>query len=284
MKAEQLQLDLDTDFLVVQDNSMIMAKYNMTTLEQKLFLILLSTIKKDDTEIKSTTFRVVDLAEIMDVSPQLLYRDLKKTYKSLMKKIIEIQKPNGDWHIFNLIPSAKYNNNQGTITLKVNEEAYPYLLQLKKLFTTFKLETVLNLNSKYAIRIFQQAKSNLYKGSYIVKLDEFKQQLYLEQKSYNQFSNINLKVLTPALKEINEKTDIHLEVETIKVGRKVDALKFIVSEDKQKVIIYSGTSKRQTKSNTFNNFPARPIYSDEVAMDKLEKRLLGWDKDENNEE
>ena len=43
---EQLKLDLDTDFIIVQNNSLIMAIYDMTTMEQKLFLIMLSTIKK----------------------------------------------------------------------------------------------------------------------------------------------------------------------------------------------------------------------------------------------
>jgi plasmid replication initiation protein len=285
MEMEQLQLDLDTDFLVVQDNSMIMANYSMTALEQKVFLILLSTIKKDDSNIKKTSFRIIDLAEIMGISTQVLYRDLKKACKSIMSKLIEIQKPDGDWHIFNLIPSAKYNNKQGTITLKINEEAYPYLLELKELFTSFRLENALTLDSKYAIRIFQQAKSNIYKRTYIIELENFKKQLGITQKSYQQFSNINLKILTPSVKEINEKTDINLNIETIKVGNKVHSLKFNVStkNDKQKVIFKSsGKQAKSNTSNNFNNFDARDIYSNPHQMKLLEHKLLGWDNEDNN--
>ena len=44
MEEEQMQLalDLDDQFIVVQDNSLVMGNYDMTAIEQKLLLILLS--------------------------------------------------------------------------------------------------------------------------------------------------------------------------------------------------------------------------------------------------
>lgn len=77
------------------------------------------------------------------------------------------------------------------------------------MFTTFRLENALNMDGKYAIRVYQQAKSNIYKGEYIIKIDEFKKQLKLTQKSYKEYSNI-------------------------KVGRKVEDLKFITSNKNNK--------------------------------------------------
>lgn len=276
---EQLQLDLDTDFLIVQNNSLVMGNYDMTTMEQKLFLIMLSTIKKDDSTVKITSFRVVDIADIMQITPQVLYRDLKKICKSIMSKVVEIKKPNGDWDMFNIISKAEYKNKKGLITLTINKQAEPYLLQLKELFTTFKLENALNMDGKYAIRVYQQAKSNVYKGEYIIKIDEFKKQLKLTQKSYKEYSNIKLKVLLPAIKEINEKTDINLDVEEIKVGRKVEALRFITSNknNKQKVML-KNTKQKPTKSNnskSFNNFEGRN-YTEKDYND-IENKLLGWE-------
>lgn len=46
------------------------------------------------------------------------------------------------------------------------------------------------------------------------------------------------------------------------------------NEFKQQII------PKQPKENSFNNFEPRAIYNDELAMDKLERRLLGWDKDD----
>lgn len=263
MREEQmeLRLDLNDEFIVVQDNSLIMGNYDMTSMEQKMFLIMLSTIKKDDTMIRQTTFRVKDIAELMKVTPELLYRDLPKLCKSIIGKVVEVKNPNGDWEMFNIITYAKYKSRQGIITLEINKKSEPYLIQLKEFFTAFKLENALFLDSKYAIRIYQLAKSNIYKGEFIITMDEFKKKLKLTQKSYSAFSNINLKVLTPAIKEINSKTDININIETIKVGRKVDSLKIEVSKskgNKQKVIY--NTNKKEISSRTkFNNFEARDI-------------------------
>lgn len=275
---EQLKFDLDVDYVVVQNNSLVMGNYDMTTMEQKLFMIMLSTIKKEDTSTKVTSFRVVDLAEIMQITSQVLYRDLKDICKSLMSKVVEVKMANGDWDIFNIISKAEYKKGQGVITLTINKLSEPYLLQLKELFTAFKLDNVLCMDGKYAIRIYQQAKSNIYKGEYIVDINEFKKQLKLTQNSYGKYGNIKAKILIPAIKEINEKTDIDLTVEEIKVGRKVSALKFRTSnkQNQQKVIVNKNrNSPSKSNINGFNNFDGRQYTNKEY--NDIEKKLLGWE-------
>ena len=211
----------------------------------------------------------------MQITPQVLYRDLKNVCKKLMGRIIEIDNGREGWDIFNIITRAVYKDKEGLITLTINKQAEPYLLQLKELFTTFKLENALTMDGKYAIRVYQQAKSNTYKGEYIMKIDDFKKKLKLTQKSYKEYSNIKTKVIQPAIKEINEKTDINLTVEEIKVGRKVEALKFITS-NKQKVRV-TNKNPRQAKSkgNGFNNFEGRNYTKEEY--DNIENKLLGWE-------
>ena len=112
IRGEQLELNLYDNNLVVQDNMFVQGSYDMTALQQKLLLILISTIKKDDIKTYRTIFRVVDIAKLMELSPEPLYRDLPKACKSLMEKVIEIKQPNGDWEMFNIISYAKleYNN------------------------------------------------------------------------------------------------------------------------------------------------------------------------------
>lgn len=274
MKEEQMELalELDNQFVVVQDNSLVMGNYDMTTIEQKLLLILLSTIKKDDEELKTISFRVVDLADIMGVASSSLYRDLKKICKSIVGKMVELQNKQGDWIVFNIISYAKYKQNKGIIELKLNNDAKPYVLKLKELFTSFKLEQVLDLESKYAIRIYQIAKSNIYKKTFILELESFKKQLKLIQKSYELYGNIKKKVIEPALSEINEKTDINIYFEEIKVGRKVEMLKFKVCQKRNNIVKSKSLAKSNIKESSFNNFEPR-----EYDYDKLEKKLLGWE-------
>lgn len=281
MEEEQMQLalDLDDQFIVVQDNSLVMGNYDMTAIEQKLLLILLSTIKKDDEELKTISFRVRDLADLMGITPYSLYRDLKKICKSIVGKMVELQNKQGDWIVFNIISYAKYRQSKGVVELKLNNDAKPYVLKLKELFTAFKLEQVLDLESKYAIRIYQITKSNIYKKTFVLELETLKKQLKLTQKSYSLYGNIKKKVIEPALAEINEKTDISLNYEEIKIGRKVEMLKFKVSQKKNNPVKIKPITKSNNKvsesnfkESSFNNFEPR-----QYDYDKLEKKLLGWE-------
>lgn len=281
---EQIEFDLDKSSLVVQSNHLAMANYDMTMLEQKVFLIILSTIKKDTTCIQPISVRIIDLANILDVSTQLLYRDIKKVCRSIVGKIVEIQKEDGSWDIFNIVKKASYKSKLGLVTFTIHEDAEPYLLQLKKLFLTFKIENILHMDCKYAIRLYQQAKSNLYRKQYIMSLEDFKAKLKLTQKSYNTYSNIKLKILTPSIKEINQKTDIKISVEEIKLGRKVHSLRFKVEKVENNHLFASkqtnsktySSKKTKAKTNKFNNFPPR-----NYDYDKLENALLyGLEGDE----
>ena len=106
-----------------------------------------------------------------------------------------------------------------------------------------------------------------------VSLEEFKKKLKLTQKSYNRYNNLKNNVLEPAIKEISEKSDIKLQIEEIKIGRKVEYLKFIVKNNTSpKRIIKSKPTKPSTFESSFNNFEPR-----QYDYDKLEKKLLGWE-------
>lgn len=282
MKYEQLSFPtIDESNIVIQDNRIIMAKYDMTMLEQKIFLILISTIKKGDTSFKETVFKVKDLAEILEVPLSNLYRDLKKISISMNKKSIEIQKDNGGWLIAPLMKSAEYLPSEGSISLCLNDKLIPYFLQLQKFFTKFELNNILVLDGKHTIRIYQLSKSNIYKKEFTMSLDEFKDNLKLTQKSYQMYGNINTKVILPAIKEINDKTDILLNVETIKKGKKVESLKFIV-EDKMtnndKYYAKRKPSIVNKKQGHFNNFEQRQY--DLSPNGEMERKLLGWDDED----
>lgn len=49
-------------------------------------------------------------------------------------------------------------------------------------------------------------------------------------KSYINYKDFRVKVLEKAQTEINELTDINIEFEPIKTGRKVTSIKFIIEE------------------------------------------------------
>ena len=273
----QLSFDLDRNNTVVQSNLMIYANYDLSALEQKILLILISTIKKNDKELNILEFLVKDLADILQVSPELLYRDLPKLCKNIMSKIIEIKQPNGNWLMFNIINFAQYKSKEGRIILGINKKAEPYLLELKELFTSFKLDNALDLSRKYAIRLYQLTKGCLFKGKLTYDLNDFKKVLKIDKKkTYSTFSKINEKILTPALEEINLKSDIEVSYTTKRVGRKIQYINFSIKEKKIKVAKRSKCKSKyveQQKILSFNDFEQRQ-YSDDY-LNNLADELSG---------
>lgn len=273
----QLSFDLSGDNMVVQSNLLIYANYDLSALEQKILLILISTIKKNDNSLNILEFLVKDLANILGVSCELLYRDLPKLCKNIMSKVVEIKQPNGSWEMFNIISYANYKSKEGRIILGINKKAEPYLLQLKELFTSFKLNNAINLSGKYAIRIYQLTKGCLFKGKLTYDIDDFRKVLKIDKKkTYNAFSKINEKILTPSIEEINEKSDIEVTFTTKRVGRKIQYINFIIKEKEVKQI-KSIKSKNRYKQKTlsFNQFEQRQ-YSDEY-LNRIGNKLSGLD-------
>ena len=184
-------MKLDEDNLVYQSNNLINANYDMTALEQKILLINISIINKKDTEFGLNVFRIKDLAELLNVSPELLYRDLPKLSKKIISKVVEVYNSEKDeLEQFNIIHYAKYKNKKGVVEFEINPRAKPYLLQLESFFSSFELKNALRLVGKYSIRLYQITKASLYKKEMYIPLDEFKNTLKLTQKSYDRFNNI----------------------------------------------------------------------------------------------
>ncbi|HBJ1650354.1 TPA: replication initiation protein [Clostridium botulinum] len=73
---------------------------------------------------------------------------------------------------------------------------------------------------------------------------------------------------------------IEYEMDRVKEYALKTTVKNPVACLKTALIEYWKEGESIPKSSGFNNFESRKIYNDEVAMDSLEKKLLGWDKDE----
>ena len=277
----QIQMNLDEDNLVYQSNNLINANYDMTALEQKILLINISIINKKDTDFGLNVFRIKDLADLLQCSPELLYRDLPKLSKKIISKVVEVYNSEKDeLEQFNIIHYAKYKNKKGIVEFEINPRAKPYLLQLESFFSSFELKNALRLVGKYSIRLYQIIKASLYKREMYISLEEFKNTLKLTQKSYDRFNNITNKILIPSTEEINQKTDMELSYETVLSGRKAIGIKFKMKDKhcaiKPKEISNGRKQQKQNnnqskrKDNSFFNFQER-----EYDYDYLEKVLTG---------
>jgi len=108
-------------------------------------------------------------------------------------------------------------------------------------YARINILTVSQFTTRYALVLYEHLamyrpnKSKGFQGgSPKWTLDEFRDLMGVSEiPSYQGFRELNRRILTPAVKEINEVSDLHVSVEKIKKGRSIHALKFHIEDNPQ---------------------------------------------------
>ena len=218
------------DYRVSKRNDLITTgRFDLSLNEQKILLILTSTIQPSDETFTRQSFRAVELARLLNITPQAMYQELPKLTRKLLKCYIEVEY-DGVLIQANLISGARYERGCGRVTLSLSEDLKPFYLHLKNKFTTYELKYILRLNSKYSIRFYEFFQCYESQGGFVTSIEELLTLMVLKQKSYQRYADFNRKVLKPAIAEINELTDLSVTYQEIKEGRKVVRLLFKVKK------------------------------------------------------
>ena len=280
---------MDKNYMVTKSNTLIQAGYDLSTYEQKLILTLASLVQPEDTDFQEYHFRIKDFMNLLGVSNKGQYTDVPKVTKELMKKVFEIRNGNILQQMAWLC-SATYRLGEGIVTLKFAPDLKPYMLHLKDFYTTYKLENVLSLKSKYSIRIYELLKCNAYKKTFIIELDELKKIVGANAGYFKTYADFKKTVLLKAQKEINEKTDITFLFKEIKDGRKIKSIEFKITT-KQKhqfdnqINVEDIMNSTQSLSDKVNNILgidfSKNAFENLVStkgVEKVEFYLMQWDK------
>ena len=205
----------------------------MSALEMDIIFALLSRLNKDDKPGTMYRLRVQELEKL--TGREWNYHRLGPAVTSLVGRNYHIEDGNS-WLKVTMLASAEYLKGQGIIELEVSEKLRPYLIDLKNNFTSYKLQSVLSLTSKYAKRIYELASQWKDIGeTKTYSLDEFKYMLGLkdpngkEPEQYKQIGHIKQFVLDIAQEQINEHTDLHISYELVKEGRSYQKVRFFVA-------------------------------------------------------
>ena len=212
--------------MVVKSNDLIQkSRFSLTTNQQKIILYLISKLKYNDTDFMECKVDIKDFCRVcgIDLSNGRRYNELKNSIKQIADKSIWIEKENGDETLLRWIEKPTIHKNDGVITIRLDEDLKPYLLELKEKYTQYELIYTLKMKSKYSIRLYELLKSRQYNKlrDYTVKysIDELKR--LLDAENYKGFKDFRRRVLDKATEEINTYTDIEIELTAIKQGKTI---------------------------------------------------------------
>ena len=233
----------------VMENALIEARYSLTVEEQRLVLTTIAML--DNVETAPSGFPMLKIQKKLIIETTGLhekdYKVIEKSLERLMSRVIKIKTDKG-FELYQWFAKAKYNKGDEHIEVQFHPDLKPYLLELKKRFTKIPLKQVLQLRSKYAIRLYELLKRYEDTGFRTDYLQDLRKKLGVEEKEYPRFEAFERKVLKTAINEINEKTDLEVSYTKKRTGRKISHIEFKIKPKNAKIGDTTETKKPPSQS------------------------------------
>lgn len=242
---------MGNNLVVVKANSLIEASYRLSIDEVRILALTIGTMDPKSNQ-KIFDFTVSDFVrEFPEISMDNAYKQIQAAIKRIYDRSIKTEDKERITE-FRWVSSRTYFKKEGRFRIAMTDEVMPYLTQLKGQFTQYQLKNIAYFNSVHSIRIYELITQYRSVGNREISVDKLKECLQVEEK-YSAFFDFKKRVLTPAIAEINEKSDLFIEVEQIKRGRSIVALRFTIKEKKQAIDVGAGLTK-----DGLTKLPQRP--------------------------
>lgn len=224
---QEIALEIDKKNIVVKHNDMIQkSRHQLSEVEQKTIIYAISKIQPDSTRDTLFEFDIAKYCKACNITYSGKNRnDLKDILFGLSDKGWNLKLDNGSISRVRWFSTIRINQETGKGEFQFHTDLYPYVFDLSKNFTQYQIGMALELKGKYTVILFELFKS--YIGSnrnncfILLTVDELKDKLgILDLKTYQRFNDIDRKILSPGLKEIEEKTDIFIQFVPVKIGPK----------------------------------------------------------------
>lgn len=225
---------------VVKRNPLVEAKFKTTALEYKILMVAASKISSSDDVLKDISFTVDEFCSLLGVEADGMYDYMKRACERLVSKSVAVKNESMKEYVSDLPVSNKGYTvfpwlhhiayDDATVNIRFHEYMKPLLLYVlgNEEYTKYLLENITKCDSIYSMRVYELLKQYQKIGERVIEVQELREMLGIQKKEYKLYADLKRRVLEQAKKEINEKTDIRMDYEELKQGRKVVAIKFYV--------------------------------------------------------
>ena len=237
-------------------NFLISAKYKSSLMANKVLAISLSRLQEaEDSKdgVLISDIKASEIKKLVGGNQGSFYRTLEKTAREMTGRTIGISDPESHMFAYTaVITQAVYS--KGVFRIEYNRHLTKYLKEIKRNFTRLKLSVMLTFQNVYAFRLYEILKSEAYPRTYRQKgtniyikrfsvaelrflLGVANAELNVVQSILSDKKNPDYekayektpeKVMDPAVKEINNISDISVEYITSRsgYGGRVDHVEF----------------------------------------------------------
>ena len=237
--------------LVVKTNRLNQAFQVLTLAELHIVQLAIVDARETGTGLSTDTPLRIDArryAEVFNTTRQNAYQRMKEAEDTLFNRRFSFYDENGKLVKSRWIQQVRYLDDEGAIELVFTLAVVQGISRIdgvKEFFTQYLLSQTAQLNSVYSARLYELLIQWGSTGKVpIIDLGDFREQLGIGVNEYQRMHHFKARVLEPAIKEINEKTDIKAEYEQHKKGRVISGFSFKFKKKPQPKSEKSLDSKR----------------------------------------
>ena len=207
--------------LIVKDNALINASYNLDLVEQRLILLAILEARESGKGINANdplTVHAESYINQFGVHRNTAYQALKDACDDLFARQFSYQSLSEKGNVINhksrWVSEVAYIDNEAVVRLIFAPAIVPLITRLEEQFTKYEIQQISNLTSAYAVRLYEILIAWRSTGKTpLITLYDFRQKIGVLDTEYKRMYDFKKYVLDIALKQVNEHTDITVKVE-----------------------------------------------------------------------
>lgn len=217
-----------------QWNPIINGEYDLTLREFRLILWMAF----DGTSVDALEgIHLVNVQIFLELfsSGNETYGSIKNIANSLPEKYIRIwNAPENKTECYRWVSHAKYFDQKGYAEFQFSDELIPHLIEWKRHFTKYACKYAHKLTSAHAVRLYICLKKYVTVGEKTIDVSVLRRMLGVQEHQYKLYAEIKKSILIISQREINQQTDIQFDFVEQKRGRRITAIRFLVSRKIQR--------------------------------------------------
>lgn len=199
------------------------AKDGLTTRDTKK---LLNHYEEELRKASTVSFTLKEYCDLMGISTDVRKDQVLNYMKRLFNLTIRSADNTEQIHFFS---STLFDTETNMLHLSYNvhDKVIRQIIFDYSKYIKYRLRYVVQLTSKYTYMLYLYLSYNAFRGEWQITLSELKENvLKCLDTYYDDFRHFNQKVLSMAVEQINQKTDLKVEYMPVRAGRKVASIKF----------------------------------------------------------
>lgn len=250
--------------LIVKDNALIEASFNLSLVEQRLMLLSIVEAREYEHLNYETAIKisVKTYSEEFKINKKIAYKQLKEATETLFERKFSYYDKETDERLKSRwIHTASYIDDKGHVIIYLTPIVIKMIRRLEIEFTKYLLNHVSDFKSKYSVRLFEiisKWKDLGYTSKY--SINDLRGMLGVSETEYKTMSLFKRNVLDKAVTEINKAESIlfNLQYEQFKEGKSITHIRF-------KINMIKNIKKKQTEKIISFTEKQLDMFSDKLS-------------------